>query len=291
MVACLPELGRRSELMDIEMKRLSAEHGVTVTELFKLRQESETDKSELAALRRQVIDLRADRVNSLKLQDILEEKESKINNLLATLTQEREQFTSLRHETHQRLVQRNEDNKDLRKKNNDLLDSLRRMEIELRKVKGDLRSSEASNALLKADKKWLIQQGIPRSFDALRLSSPYLHIIDKITSSSDLMGRQHGIREGYALSQEGQSLEDYHILDMPAVDLLGSAYEKLGDPCVPILNDIISSVSDDNLDNLKGSYPQQLKGLVQQVLFHGSKVYYNMSNIFLVQGWWGVAIV
>ncbi|KAD5317404.1 hypothetical protein E3N88_17350 [Mikania micrantha] len=251
LVACVPELGRRSELLDAEIKRLNTEHGATLTELFKLRQENESDKSELTLLRRQVADLRADRGNYLKLQDLLEEKEDKINNLSATLVQEREQFTSLRLETHQRLVQRNEDNKELRQKNNDLLDSLRRKDLEPRTAKEDLKSYEASRALLKADKEWLIQQGIPKSFDALRLSGSYLHIIDKITSSSDLMGRQQGIREGYALSQGGQSLDDCQVLSLPAVDLLGSAYEELGDPDIPILNDIISTASAENLDGLK----------------------------------------
>ncbi|KAD4983232.1 hypothetical protein E3N88_19903 [Mikania micrantha] len=176
LVACVPELGRRSELLDAEMKRLSTEHGATLTELFKLRQENESDKSELAVLRRQ---------DGLRTAD------------------RKRGFTIF------------------------------------------------SRALLKADKEWLIQQGIPKSFDALRLSSSYLHIIDKITSSSDLMGRQQGIREGYALSQSGQSLDDCQVLSLPTVDLLGSAYEELGDPDIPILNDIISTASAENLDGLK----------------------------------------
>ncbi|KAL8226207.1 hypothetical protein R6Q57_018764 [Mikania cordata] len=63
------------------------------------------------------------------------------------------------------------------------------------RLEEDLSTSEACISMLKSEKKWLIREGIPRSFDVLRLSRPYLRLIDDLTTSSDLLGRPQGMRE------------------------------------------------------------------------------------------------
>ncbi|KAD3068048.1 hypothetical protein E3N88_35928 [Mikania micrantha] len=191
----------------------------------RMEMEYEENPSELSSLHHQIVDLHADRVSTLKLQDLLVEKDSKISTLTATLSKESDDFASKIKTDHVRLQQRHEENRDLHLRNDVLSGSLQKAEVQLQKLREDLNSSIASVSTLKSKKEWLIREGIPRQ--ATRDKGWLCYV----------MG--------------GSSSDNHHIFTLHTVDLLGSAYETMGDPKLSLIDDITATASEENLDRLK----------------------------------------
>ncbi|KAD5508005.1 hypothetical protein E3N88_15708 [Mikania micrantha] len=167
LVAQVLEASRWAEFLHETLRKVEAERESLSVELVRLRSEREKEQVELSELRGQVIDLHADRASALKQ---LDEKDSKIHSLDALLAKERDEFVRDKGFSLKITTARSAELKESRARIKSMAEEAAAKAKEFEALISEKHSLEEALASFKSQKHWLISEGIPRSFEAIRMS-------------------------------------------------------------------------------------------------------------------------
>lgn len=104
---------------------------------------------------------------------------------------------------------------------------------------------------LREDRRWLIAEGIPRSFEVILSSEEYMGALTELTTAADLVGRVDGMVDGFKLCKGGGRVKYHHNYRKDARDELANAFEAFSDMELPILNKLTATAESDDLSDLK----------------------------------------
>ncbi|XP_076955670.1 uncharacterized protein LOC143630573 [Bidens hawaiensis] len=132
---------------------------------------------------------------------------------------------------------------------------LKQREADLAKMERDSSSTigalTGDVACLKEERRWLITEGIPRSFEVIRGSVEFRNAIAELAASADFVGRQDGMRDGIKLQRSGKRIEEHEHYKVDAEGDLANAYQTFSDVSFPMMEELVSTADHEDLDTLK----------------------------------------